>query len=346
MAKSKKYHGVYTIQGKKGLSYGIDYIHPQTGYRIKKILKNATTEAEAADIRATEITDAKRGDIDKTYGYKGKARAVSFERIITEYLKWSKENKKSWQTDIQRSQALKRAFKGKLMSDINPFLIEKYKMARIKSVSKSTVNKELILARQVFKKAIEWGQYNGENPFSKASSFKIPKRKKPGCLSPEQVQEVIDQIEHPVKKDMVEFAFNTGWRIGEITSLKWDEVDLTRRVAWITDPKNGESVELPLNDTAMEIIKRRRPRAEYVFCHLNGKPFKSYLYGTIWKAFEEVGIILPKNKAWHIFRRTWASEFLRKGGDVESLRVQGNWKDYSMPCGMQNQEILSTGGRF
>jgi hypothetical protein len=29
MAKSKKYPGVYTVQGKKGISYGIDYINPR-----------------------------------------------------------------------------------------------------------------------------------------------------------------------------------------------------------------------------------------------------------------------------------------------------------------------------
>lgn len=30
MARSKKYPGVYTVRGKQGISYGIDYIHPQT----------------------------------------------------------------------------------------------------------------------------------------------------------------------------------------------------------------------------------------------------------------------------------------------------------------------------
>ena len=30
-AKNKKYPGVYSVKGKKGVSYGIDYTHPQTG---------------------------------------------------------------------------------------------------------------------------------------------------------------------------------------------------------------------------------------------------------------------------------------------------------------------------
>lgn len=147
----------------------------------------------------------------------------------------------------------------------------------------------------------------------------------------EQVQAIIDEIDQPVKKDMVEFAFNSGWRVGEIIRLRWQDVDLENGLAWIVDPKNKESVEVPLNDAAIEVIRRQTRRSEYVFCHLNGKPFKTFLYGTMWAAFKRAGVELPKNKAWHIFRRTFASMFLQAGGDVESLRAQGNWKDFSMP---------------
>ena len=55
MPKSKKYTGVYRYQGKKGVTYGIDYIHPFTFERVRKIVK-ASTEAEAgAASRAVEL---------------------------------------------------------------------------------------------------------------------------------------------------------------------------------------------------------------------------------------------------------------------------------------------------
>ena len=182
------------------------------------------------------------------------------------YLKWSRENKVSWETDEHRVKPLKKAFKGKLMSDINPFVIEKYKVARSKVVGKVTVNKDLIIGNQIFKKAIEWGKYNGENPFLKVNKFKIKKGKKPGSLTPEDVQAIMDEISHPVKRDMVEFDFNTGWRISEIRKLKWEDVDLKNGKAWIVDPKNGESVEVELNDEAIKVIFRQKRRSEYVFC--------------------------------------------------------------------------------
>ena len=331
MAKvNKKYDGVYTVKGKRKISYGIDYIHPMTGQRIRKILKDATSEAQADEIRSIEIADAARGAVNKAYGIKTKAKAVSFPGMVDAYLKWAKENKKSWETDLHNAKPLKDLFKGKLMSDINAFVIEKYKMARAKEVHRKTVNNEISVGSQVFEKAREWGKFNGENPFQK-KRFKVDKGKKPGSLTPEQVQAIMDEIRHPVKRDMVEFNFNTGWRIGEIRKLKWEDVSVERGTAWIVDPKNGQTVESELNDEALGIISRQKERGEHVFCHLNGKPFKTNMHAVIRNAAGRAGVPLPKKKAWHILRRTWASMVLQNGGDVETLREMGHWRDYQMP---------------
>jgi len=331
MAKSKRYRGVYTVKREDGLSYGIDYIHPQTGQRIRKILKNVNSEADAFELRSIEISDAKRGAVNKLYELKSRPKTISFESMIDEYLKWSRENKKSWATDIERAKPLKMIFQGKLMSDINPFMVEKYKMIRAKDVEKSTVNSELTLGRQVFVKAKDWSKYDGDNPFAIADKFVIKKQKKPGSLSPDDVQAIMDEIKHPVKKDMVEFAFNTGWRISELRKLKWDDVDLDNGRAWLVDTKNKETVEIELNDEATAIISRQTRRSEHVFCKLNGDPWKTNINAGIKNAAHNAGVYLPPRKAWHIFRRTWASMFLQSGGDVETLRVLGNWKTHEMP---------------
>jgi len=329
--KGKKYPGIYAVKGKKGISYGIDYTHPETGERVRGIRKNATSEAEAAELRAIEIADAKRGAINMAYGIKARAKAVLFEYMVKAYLKWSKGNKDSWETDEHRAKPLELAFKGKLMSDKNPFMVEKYKMARAKVVKKSTVNKELIFASQVYEKAIEWGKFDGENPYLKVKRFKLKKDKKPGALTPQQVAAIMDEVKHPVKRDMVAFAYYQGWRIGEIRKLKWDDVDVDRGLAWIIDPKNGQSVEVPLGEEALEILARQERRGENVFCKLNGQAYKTNLQDTFKNAAERAGVELPKGKRWHILRRTWASEFLQAGGHVEDLRVQGNWKGSQMP---------------
>lgn len=321
---------MYTIEGKRCISYGIDYVHPQTGQRIKKILKGVSSMEKAFELRNIELADASRGAINKAYGLKGNGKPVLFENMVNAYLVWSKENKDSWQTDEHRAKPLLLAFKGKLASDINPFMAEKYKMARAKQVNKKTVNKELSFARQVFDKAIEWKKWDGGNPFA-GVKFRIKKGKKPGALTPEQVLAIRDNITHPVKQDMVGFAFYAGWRISEIRKLKWDDVDLDRGTAWVVDPKSGNTVEIELDPKAVEIVSRQQKRSEFVFCHKNGKPYKTNLHDVIRNAATRAGVYLPPKKAWHIFRRTWASIMLQRGCDVETLRVLGNWKDTSMP---------------
>jgi integrase len=333
MAKKNNTHrGVFQRQMKGGIRYGIDYIHPMTGQRVRKIV-DVGTEADALNLRGIELADARRGAINKAYGLKQKPAAVSFKDMVDLYCKWSKENKKSWKTDEHRAKPLRKAFRGKLMSDLNPFVVEKYKAARVKTVQRATVNKELIFGSQVFQKAGEWKKYNGENPFLKAARFRLMKPKKPGALSPEDVKAIRDQITHPIKRDMVDFDFYTGWRISEVRKLKWEDVDLEKGAAWILDPKNGQTAEIELSDKAIEIIKRQETekRGPYVFCKKNGDPWKTNLHQAIVKAAERAGVTLPKRKAWHILRRTWASMFLQGGGDVETLRVLGNWKDYNMP---------------
>lgn len=332
MAKIKtKYPGVYLVEGKTGVSYGIDYIHPITGERIRKILKGCNAVLKAVELRSIQIADAARGAINQAYGLKSKIKTVSFEDMVDVYLKWSRENKESWATDEYRAKPIKEVFKGKLMSDINPFMVEKYKMFRAKTVTKATVNKELVFGSQVFTKSIEWKKYYGENPFIKANRFKIKKKKKPGSLLPEQVRAIRDEISHEVKRDMVDFAYYTGWRISEIRNLKKEDVKLEKGTAWIIDPKNTETVEIVLSDEAIKIISRQNSPGAYVFCHKNGKPFNTNLHKVIKNAARRAGVVLPPRKAWHIFRRTWASMFQQHGGDVETMRVQGNWKDYSMP---------------
>jgi len=191
--KIKKYIGVYTVEGKKGTSYGIDHIHPQTGQRVRKILKNVTSMEKAAEIRAIELADASRGAVNQAYGIKAKSRPVLFDDIVKAYLKWYKDNpdKKAWDTYQHHAKPLLKAFKGKLMSDINSWTVEKFKNARAKERARSTVNSELTIGSEAFGWAIENGKYSGDNPFSRVPRLKI-KHTKTKALSPEQVEAIMD----------------------------------------------------------------------------------------------------------------------------------------------------------
>jgi integrase len=192
------------------------------------------------------------------------------------------------------------------------------------------VDKYISLGSQVFEKASDWKKYDGENPFE-GRRFNPKKGKKPGALTPEEVVAIQNEIGHPVKRAMVGFDFYSGWRISEVCKLTWDDVDLEKGTAWLVDPKNGETVEMELDDRAVAIIANSERYGDHVFCRKNGKPFKGRLQRVMKNAAKRAGVELPPRKAWHILRRTWASMMLQRGCDVETLRVLGNWKHNDMP---------------
>lgn len=330
MKRSTKYRGVYIIEGKLNTSYLIDYTHPGTGARIRKVVP-ANSEKQAADLRAIELTDARRGAVNKAYGIKGQCSPLLFTDALDKYLEYSRENKKSWQLDEYKAGILKKYFIGFTMGDITIYLVEQYKSFRAKQVQKKTVNHELILGRQTYKKVTDWGLYDGENPFAQVPNFKTSKAQKPGYLTADEASAIISHIIRPVQRDMAQFAFYEGWRISEIRALKRKDVDLERKVAIIRDPKNGQPAQMLLRDETCKIIQRQIKHGEYVFHKGNGEPFRTCLNGCLRNAAQRAGIPLPPGKLWHLFRHTWATMMLRAGADIPTLQAMGNWKDPTMP---------------
>ena len=54
----------------------------------------------------------------------------------------------------------------------------------------------------------------------------------------------------------------TGMRLGEVTSLRWERVDLERRVLRVDETKTGEVLELPITRQLAAIFGRLRAEAE------------------------------------------------------------------------------------
>lgn len=65
--------------------------------------------------------------------------------------------------------------------------------------------------------------------------------------------------------DGVIFAMLTGARWNEIAPLTWGDVDFDHGTWFIRDPKNRESVTLPLSTQAQELLKNRPSSDKYVF---------------------------------------------------------------------------------
>src|SRR5215468_6593506 len=93
----------------------------------------------------------------------------------TDYLEWSKANKKprSYERDLTSLAALRPIFSGKSLSDITPWLIEKYKRERKeKGKSNQTVNLEVACLKAIFSKAVTWKKAV-ENPVKEVKMLRV-----------------------------------------------------------------------------------------------------------------------------------------------------------------------------
>lgn len=99
----------------------------------------------------------------------------------------------------------------------------------------------------------------------------------------------------------VRFAWETGWRRGEIFGLRWSDVDLEAGVIYLSDTKNGEIRQLPFGDS--EVLARiiREQRASASAFELRGGRRVEHV-------FHYAGRYLPEG-----LKRSWKAACRRAG---------------------------------
>jgi integrase len=126
-----------------------------------------------------------------------------------------------------------------------------------------------------FNTALRWGLIRS-NPFVMCKPLPLPSNE-PVSLSIEEFRARLPKIKDEYIREITVFAINTGARLGEILSLRWDAVDLDKRQIIIrsTDTfktKTGKNRTIPLTDEAFSVLINRwgHQCGELVF-HKNGR---------------------------------------------------------------------------
>jgi integrase len=100
------------------------------------------------------------------------------------------------------------------------------------------------------------------------------------------------------------FMIVTGWRLGEVIGLKWEELDLPRRLAILGDTKTGQSVR-PLARPACEILREQSTKEGLVFPSARGLGVMSG-FTRVWSRIVRLEA-LPKDLTPHVLRHSFAS---------------------------------------
>jgi integrase len=150
------------------------------------------------------------------------------------------------------------------MANLTPQAIAQYRDERLKKVAPATVVRDLAALSAVINHCRrEWG-ISIVNPVEAVRKPSLP----PGrdrVLQSDEEQRLLRELEPNARRNLymrplVIVAIETAMRRGELLGLRWDRIDLDRRVVFLPVTKNGKARWVPLSSRAADTL-RNMPRS-------------------------------------------------------------------------------------
>jgi integrase len=301
---------------KRGSTWWIDFTTP-SGERVRRSAETSS-KAEAQELH----------DRLKSEGWR--IRALGERQKYTwddAGYKWLVEmaHKRTHRGDMLQLAWLQQFLRGRVLAEIGREEIAAIGERKKEQASGATANRTLALIRAILRRAcFEW-EWIVKVP--KIKMYREPRRRV-RWITPEQVKALLAELPRH-QRDITLFALATGLRQGNVTGLRWSQLDLERKTGWVAaeDAKCGEDIHISLSDFAVEVLLRQRGKhPERVFTYA-GRPVR-YVNTKAWRAaLERAGI---DNFRWHDLRHTWASWLVQNGTPLYDLQEMGGWKSSEM----------------
>jgi len=283
------------------------------------------TPAKASGIRADLIENKRLSRAEERRRKKAlKATAegkYTIDKLWNEY-KANRAEGKGLSTDANRYENyLKDPFGNKEPHELIKLDVDRLRKKLEKKLSPQTVKHVLNLLTWII-------NYGVKNNLCQGISFHIKKptvnNQKTEDLTPEQLQKLLEAIDNDSNTQvatLMKLALFTGLRRGELFKLKWKDIDFQRQFITIRDPKGGKDAQIPMNDTAYDILKNhpRTKGSSYVFPGNKGKQRTSVRW-QVNKIKDDAG--LPENfRPLHGLRHVYAS-MIASSGKVDMYTLQ------------------------
>lgn len=242
-------------------------------------------------------------------------------------VRWVKEtsHKRSHDKDVAKLRWL-HPFLGHLMlSQVDRDLIDSLGERKAKQSSPSNANRYLALVRSILRRARD--DWEWVNHIPKVRLYREAKRRVRWITRDEAATLLVELPPH--LREMARFSLSTGLRQRNVSYLRWDQVDMLRKVAWVhaDEAKSGRAIAVPLNEDALETLRGRlHQHAVYVFTY-KGKPVERCTTKAWDRACARAGI---EDFRWHDLRHTWASWHVQSGTSLQELMELGSWTTFEM----------------
>jgi len=322
------------VNTKKGVSYKVTIQKMLNGKR-KSLTKRFTTKKEAQTWESLQKSLMVSGvPIFNT--------KTDFDSVVSDwYNNCIKQKKEKTQLDYKGviNKYLLPEFSGEKIENITSDRVFRLR-DRIVLMGKapSTVNKQIGVLKQIMKYAMEMKVIH-TNPCLPVKEIKHQAKER-------EFWDIgdIDIFSKSANNwhyyDMCMFAINTGMRLGEIASLKFQDINIKSKQirvntsmqfnGIIVSTKTNQARTIPMNDPTVKILKRAikgKSNGDLIFTNeadskinvnnFNERKIRPYL--------KSLG--LDKVIVFHGFRHTFASHFMMNGGNIFDLQKLLGHKD-------------------
>ena len=196
---------------------------------------------------------------------------------------------------------------------------------KAKETSEATANRNMCLIRAVLRKAADEWEWIDKAP--KVQMFSIDS-KRIRWITKVEAERLCSVLPDHLEA-MVRFALATGLRHDNVCRMQWDQVDLTRKAAWVhpDQAKAKKAIAVPLNSDAIDVIRKQYGQHDqYVFTY-KGRPVARANTKAFRDAVKRAGI---EDFRFHDLRHTWASWHVQSGTDIHVLQEMGGWESIAM----------------
>lgn len=313
---------------KLGASWWADFRFNGTRYR-KKAPLNTKGGAQTYEVFLRGEL-AKHGSLQHLEPQPAPPKPATFAEFTERWMRQYVATMNKWSEQYSKGKILRAylvpAFGSLSLADITPARIAALQAelasGRCSRPSRplrpKTVNNILAVLRKCLAVAVEWGELQSLPVIR-------PMRVGPArfrYLRDEEVAAMLDAAPGSWRT-MILVAAKTGLRYSELAGLRWEDVDLERRIVVvqrgkvlgrIDAPKNGRTRRVPITSDVADALGAFPTRSGPVFTHFE-------TYRQAWRAIHETSQAAGLGAiGWHALRHTFASKLVSAGVPIRSVQ--------------------------
>jgi len=285
----------------------------------REVWRACKTRQEALEVAAQLAQEASRIRLGLPVAPKGSR--IRFAEVVSDFLAWSRSNKRSWERDNRSLKHLSRYFGDKVLSEITPREVERYREARRSETthygsppSNPTLNREV----RCLTRLMRWSVDRGLLPESPLRGLRLPPEAPPRVPVLDSETEARLLAALPAWSRLpVTLALRTGARAGEIVAARWRDVDLDRATWTIPDSKNLSPRTVPLHPEVVSMLRPLRGLPDALVVTRAGQPVPVH---TLSERFHDAARKIGRpDLRLHDCRHAFASRLLAAGAALPEI---------------------------